>query len=80
MARAIRFHLDVLCYPLIGAGLRQRGVDVATTAEAGLFGAVKNTAVLFTAPVAWRLELKIPTSTQRAGFFCAGPRGEGPAG
>jgi predicted nuclease of predicted toxin-antitoxin system len=39
MARAIRFHLDEVCDPRIAAGLRQRGVDVTTTAEAGLLGA-----------------------------------------
>jgi len=39
MTRALRFHLDEVCDPRIAAGLRQRGVDVSTTAEAKLFGA-----------------------------------------
>jgi len=39
MARAIRFHLDEVCDPRIAAGLRQRGVEITTTAEAGLLGA-----------------------------------------
>ncbi|MGO9921338.1 MAG: hypothetical protein ACLQIB_42425 [Isosphaeraceae bacterium] len=51
-ARAIRFHRDEVCDPLIAAGLRQRGVDVTTTAEAGLLGTVNKTAVLFIVPVA----------------------------
>jgi len=39
MARSIRFHLDEVCDPRIAVGLRQRGVEVTTTAEAGLLGA-----------------------------------------
>jgi predicted nuclease of predicted toxin-antitoxin system len=39
MARTIRFHLDEVCDPRIAAGLRQRGVNVTTAAEAGLLGA-----------------------------------------
>jgi predicted nuclease of predicted toxin-antitoxin system len=39
MPRTIRFHLDEVCDPRIAAGLRQRGVDVTTTAETGLLGA-----------------------------------------
>jgi predicted nuclease of predicted toxin-antitoxin system len=39
MARTIRFHLDEHCDPAIAAGLRLHGVDVTTTAQAGLFGA-----------------------------------------
>jgi hypothetical protein len=38
MARAIRFHLDEVCDPRIAAGLRLRGIDVTTTADAGLQG------------------------------------------
>jgi predicted nuclease of predicted toxin-antitoxin system len=36
MARTIRFHLDENCDPRIAAGLRLHGIDVTTTAEAGL--------------------------------------------
>src|SRR5688500_11032049 len=39
MARTIRFHLDENCDPRIAAGLMLRGVDVTTTAEAGLLHA-----------------------------------------
>src|SRR5207249_12057781 len=39
MPRTIRFHLDEGCNPRIAAGLRQRGVSVTTTGEAGLSGA-----------------------------------------
>jgi uncharacterized protein with PIN domain len=39
MARTIRFHLDENCDPRIAAGLRLHGVDVTTTAEAGLLEA-----------------------------------------
>jgi hypothetical protein len=38
MPRAIRFHLDEDCDPRVALGLRQRGVDVTTAAEAGLLG------------------------------------------
>jgi predicted nuclease of predicted toxin-antitoxin system len=39
MARTIRFHLDENCDPRIAAGLRLHGIDLTTTAEAGLLGA-----------------------------------------
>jgi hypothetical protein len=39
MSRTIRFHLDEHCDPAIAAGLRLHGVDVTTTAEAGLLRA-----------------------------------------
>ena len=39
MPRTIRFHLDENCDPRIAIGLRQRGVDVTTTPEAGLLRA-----------------------------------------
>ena|SRR6266851_5904572 len=39
MARTIRFHLDEVCDPRIAAGLRQRGVEVTTTADVSLLGA-----------------------------------------
>jgi predicted nuclease of predicted toxin-antitoxin system len=39
MPRTIRFHLDENCDPRIAAGLRLHGIDVTTTAEAGLLHA-----------------------------------------
>ena len=39
MARNIRFHLDEHVNPAIADGLRRRGIDVSTTADAGLRGA-----------------------------------------
>jgi hypothetical protein len=39
MARTIRFHLDEHCDPAFAAGLRVHGVDVTTTADAGLLSA-----------------------------------------
>lgn len=39
MPRTIRFHLDEHCAAAIAAGLRRRGVEVSTTADAGLCGA-----------------------------------------
>lgn len=39
MPRTIRFHLDENCAGAIAAGLRTRGIDVTTAAEAGLLGA-----------------------------------------
>jgi hypothetical protein len=35
----LRFHLDEHIDPAIAAGLRRRGIDVTTTADAGLSGA-----------------------------------------
>jgi hypothetical protein len=35
----IRFHLDEHVSPAIAVGLRQRGIDVTTSIEAGLLGA-----------------------------------------
>ena len=40
MPRTIRFHLDENCSRAIAAGLRRRGIDVTTTPEAGLLGAI----------------------------------------
>jgi len=40
MPRTIRFHLDENCSGAIAVGLRRRGVDVTTTADAGLLGAL----------------------------------------
>jgi hypothetical protein len=39
MPRTIRFHLDEDVAPAIADGLRQRGIDVTTSQEAGLLGA-----------------------------------------
>jgi Domain of unknown function (DUF5615) len=39
MPREIRFHLDEHVSPGIAEGLRRRGIDVTTTANAGLIGA-----------------------------------------
>jgi hypothetical protein len=39
MPREIRFHLDEHVSPGIAEGLRRRGIDVTTTANAGLTGA-----------------------------------------
>jgi Domain of unknown function (DUF5615) len=39
MPRTIRFHLDENCDPRIAAGLRLHGVDITTSAEAGLLQA-----------------------------------------
>jgi len=40
MPRTIRFHLDENCSHAIAAGLRRRGIDVTTTPDVGLLGAV----------------------------------------
>jgi hypothetical protein len=40
MPRTIRFHLDENCAGAIAAGLRRHGINVTTTAEAGLLGAL----------------------------------------
>jgi hypothetical protein len=39
MAQTIRFHLDEHVPPAVADGLRRRGIDVSTTADAGLLGA-----------------------------------------
>ncbi len=39
MPRAIRFHLDENCDPRVASGLRKKGIDVTTTAEARLLHA-----------------------------------------
>lgn len=39
MPRTIRFHLDENCHRAVAEGLRRRGIDVTTTAEAGLMRA-----------------------------------------
>lgn len=40
MARTIRFHLDENCTKAIAMGLRRLGIDVTTTPEAKLLGAL----------------------------------------
>jgi predicted nuclease of predicted toxin-antitoxin system len=40
MARTIRFHLDENCTKAIALGLRRHGIDVTTTPEAKLLGAI----------------------------------------
>ncbi|WP_165228004.1 DUF5615 family PIN-like protein [Aquisphaera insulae] len=47
MPRTIRFHLDENCTKAIAAGLRRHGVEVSTTPEAGLLGAVDDDQVAF---------------------------------
>ena len=50
MARALRFHLDEHINPAIADALRRRGIDVTTTAEAGLCGADDQSQISY----AWR--------------------------
>jgi predicted nuclease of predicted toxin-antitoxin system len=38
MPRTIRFHLDEHVDPAVAGGLRRRGIEVTTTADAGLSG------------------------------------------
>jgi len=47
MPRTIRFHLDEQCDRAIAVGLRNRGIDVTTTQEAGLLGATDKEHVAF---------------------------------
>ncbi|QEH38284.1 hypothetical protein OJF2_68820 [Aquisphaera giovannonii] len=47
MARTIRFHLDENCAGAIAAGLRRLDIDVTTTPEAGLMGAVDEQQLAF---------------------------------
>lgn len=49
MSRTIRFHLDENCDPRIAAGLRLHGVDVTTTADAGLMQAADEAHLAFAA-------------------------------
>jgi hypothetical protein len=39
MPRTIKFHLDEMVEGAVALGLRRRGVDISTTADAGLGGA-----------------------------------------
>jgi Domain of unknown function (DUF5615) len=47
MPKTIRFHLDENCDAAIAAGLQLHGVDVTTTADAGLGGAIDEEHVAF---------------------------------
>ena len=47
MPRTIRFHLDENCSHAIAAGLRRRSVDVTTTPEVGLLGAIDEDQLAF---------------------------------
>ena len=47
MPRAIRFHLDEHVDPAVADGMRRRGIDVTTTAEAGLLGAADTAHIAF---------------------------------
>jgi len=47
MPRTIRFHLDENCDAAIAAGLRLHGVDVTTTADVGLGGAIDEEHIAF---------------------------------
>jgi predicted nuclease of predicted toxin-antitoxin system len=48
MARTIRFHLDEHVASAVADGLRRRGIDVTTTADAGLLGAADTDLLAFT--------------------------------
>ncbi len=47
MPRTIRYHLDEHVDPAIADGLRRRGIDVTTTADAALLGADDDDHVVF---------------------------------
>ena len=47
MLRTIRFHLDENCSQAIAAGLRRRRIDVTTTPEMGLLGAIDEDQLAF---------------------------------
>jgi predicted nuclease of predicted toxin-antitoxin system len=51
MPRTIRFHLDENCAGAIAAGLRRHGIDVTTTADAGLLGALDPEQVAYALPL-----------------------------
>ena len=40
MPQTIRFHLDETCRTALAAGLRLRGIEVTTTPDVGLLGAI----------------------------------------
>ena len=47
MPRTLRFHLDENCARAIAQGLTRRGIDVTTTPEAGLVGAIDEQQVAY---------------------------------
>ena len=47
MPRTIRFHLDENCSKAIAGGLRRRGIDVTTTPDVGLMGAIDEQQVAY---------------------------------
>jgi predicted nuclease of predicted toxin-antitoxin system len=47
MPQTIRFHLDENVSHAIASGIRRRGIDVTTTQEAGLMGAIDEAHVAF---------------------------------
>ena len=47
MAGTIRFHLDEHVDPAIAVGLNRRGIDVTTSADAGLLGAGDDVQIAF---------------------------------
>ena len=47
MAQPIRYHLDEHVATLVAEGLRRRGIDVTTSADAGLQGADDRTQLAF---------------------------------
>jgi hypothetical protein len=51
MARTIRYHLDENCAGAIATALRRRGIDVTTSAEAGLLGALDPQQIAFALPL-----------------------------
>jgi hypothetical protein len=51
MPRTIRFHLDENCTRATTTGLRRHGIDVTTTAEAGLLGALDPKHVAYALPL-----------------------------
>jgi predicted nuclease of predicted toxin-antitoxin system len=51
MPRTIRFHLDENCAAAIATGLRRQGIDVTTTPEAGLLGALDPEQIAYALPL-----------------------------
>lgn len=74
MTNSIRFHLDESTAPAIAEGLRRRGIDVTTTAEAGLIGAGDM------AQLAFALRERRVLVTQDADFLRLHQRGTSHAG
>jgi predicted nuclease of predicted toxin-antitoxin system len=51
MPRTIRFHLDENCAKAIATGLRRHGIDVTTTPDAGLLGAIDEEQAAYALPL-----------------------------